>query len=331
MIERLTVANFLCSAVSNPLLAYCLDKFSLLNADAVETSIKEKIAKIKNHYSQFNMEKIFPFSMHLSDQINQVKFIESFLHQPKLWIRIRKDFRDEVWNELNAKNISFEADELDPLSVSLFNTTSLEKTDSYLNGFFEIQDWSSQQTIKFIQPKPNESWWDACAGSGGKSMMMLDAEPTVKILATDNRESILKNLNERFTKVGIKNFKTFQLDLTKEILKSEILNPKSEILADVPCTGSGTWSRTPEWLSMFDENSISQLVSSQRKIIKNLSATMRKGRTLVYITCSVFKNENENNVRWFEANTDLVLRDLNYIEGIDISADSMFVAKFIKQ
>lgn len=333
LIERLTIANFLCSTVSNPLLAYCLEKFSLLKEEDIQHSPEEKISKITNQYQQFKLEKLFPFSSHLSDRIDKKKFIESFLEQPKLWIRIRKGFQQKVFDEFSEKNISFEANENNPLSVSLVNATSLEKTDSFINGYFEIQDWSSQQTIKYIQPQPKQSWWDACAGSGGKSLMMFDTEPTISVFATDSRSSILKNLEERFSKTGMKNFKTMQADLTDTKLQFSNFNFQypSAVLTDVPCTGSGTWARTPEWLTMFNENEIARYVSLQRSIIQNITGGMKMRTPLVYITCSVFKEENEMNVEWIKANAKLSLVQSGYVEGTDKGADTLFAARFVKE
>ncbi len=337
MIERLTIANFLCSAHADPLLAYCLEKFSTLKAEDMDLSLDKKIEQIKNVYSYFNPESIFPFSNHLSDLIDKGKFIQSFYRQPKLWIRIRKDFAENVFEELKTKNISFEEDVNNPLSVSLLNATSLEKTDSFMKGYFEIQDWSSQQTLNFIQPQPKESWWDTCAGSGGKSLMLFDAEPSLKIFATDKRSSMLKNLEERFEKIGLKDFKAMEIDLAFHPMEKPVLNLLSQfshlqnaVLADVPCSGSGTWARTPEWLSMFHENSIDQFVLLQRTIVSTLAKILRSGSPLIYITCSVFKEENEMNVDWIVKNSNLALQNSGYIEGTNHGADTMFVARFIK-
>jgi 16S rRNA (cytosine967-C5)-methyltransferase len=328
MIERLTMANFLCSTHSTPLLIYCLEKFSVLNAEDIQNSFEQKIEIITTVYPYFNSGKIFPFSNHLSDAIDREKFTLSFLHQPKLWIRIRQDFREQVYAEMKEKNILFEPEENNPLSVSLINATSLEKTESYLKGYFEIQDWASQQTLHFIQPKPGEFWLDACAASGGKSLMMLDAEPSLKILATDTRLSILKNFEERFRKAGHQNFETLQVDFTSPVFGFPVPDC---VLADVPCTGSGTWARSPEWLTMFDENSISEFVTLQRKIISNLAGLMKHGSSFVYITCSVFKEENEGNVEWMLKNSELALQKAGYIEGVDKDADTMYAARFIKR
>ncbi|MCX6292221.1 MAG: RsmB/NOP family class I SAM-dependent RNA methyltransferase [Bacteroidetes bacterium] len=331
MAERLTIANFLCAEIPNPLLSYCIEKYSLLKEEDLAGTTEHKIEKIREHYPYFNPGNIFPFKEHLGGLIDREQFVLSMLRQPKLWIRIRKKYLESVFNELNQLNISFHQDEKNPFCVSLENATSLEQTESYRNGYFEIQDWSSQQIIHFIEPGRDETWWDACAGSGGKSLMIADAEPSVKIIASDNRTSILKNFEERFRKAGLKNYKTMLMDLANAPLLSEADHGRISILADVPCTGSGTWARTPESLSGFDERSIERFVTIQRKILLNLATRLQKNASLVYVTCSVFKEENEMNVDWIVSNTSLSLEKSGYFKGYEKGADTMFAAKFISR
>jgi 16S rRNA (cytosine967-C5)-methyltransferase len=339
MIERLTVSNFICSDMPNPLLSYCIEKYSLLKPVDISLLFQEKIHLLKQQDSQFNLEKLFPFAEHLSDQIDREQFVQSFLRQPVLWIRIRKDFYQTVLKEFESNNILFKAEDQHPLSVSLSNATSLEKTESWKNGYFEIQDWSSQQTIQWIQPKPNECWWDACCGSGGKSLMMKDAEPSIKILATDHRTSILENLKERTARSNIAGIFPSLIDLTSTIVTEDLLKLISatgldkfpdSVVADVPCTGSGTWARTPEWLAMFHVKEIDRYVDLQRSIMSNLSRLLKSKTRIVYITCSVFKEENELNIRWLESNCHLQHNQSAYVQGVSRKADSMFVSVFEK-
>jgi len=99
------------------------------------------------------------------------------------------------------------------------------------------------------------------------------------------------------------------------------------IIADVPCSGSGTWARSPELLSSFSEQSLfDKFVPLQRNIIRNLTAALKPQSSLVYITCSVFREENEENIAYFEKNLGLKSISATYLEGSDKGADSMFIA-----
>jgi 16S rRNA (cytosine967-C5)-methyltransferase len=79
------------------------------------------------------------------------------------------------------------------------------------------------------------------------------------------------------------------------------------IIADVPCTGSGTWARTPEWLKAFDLEMIAEYQNTQKSIVTNLPLHLNANGYLLYITCSVFKQENEEVVEFLETNCQMEL------------------------
>ncbi len=169
--------------------------------------------------------------------------------------------------------------------------------------------------------------WDCCAASGGKSIMAKDLDADIQLTVSDVRESILHNLHRRFQKAGIKNYEWLLTDLSAANCR---LPGKSfdMIIADLPCTGSGTWARTPEQLYFFKPDSITYYSDLQKKIIRNVVPALQKGGCLVYITCSVFKKENEEQVNFIQQNFNLQLLRSALLKGYDIKADSMFVAVF---
>ena len=79
-----------------------------------------------------------------------------------------------------------------------------------------MQDHSSQQTAQFFKPQKWEHWWDACAASGGKSLLLHELEPDIKLVVSDIRESILANLDERFEQAGIRKYQKKLVDLTEQ-------------------------------------------------------------------------------------------------------------------
>ena len=203
-----------------------------------------------------------------------------------------------------------------------------------------IQDQNSQRTGEFIKSEilnlipiaigTEISVWDCCAGSGGKSIMMYDTNPDIDLTVSDLRESILANLKKRFEKAGIKNYKRLVADLTSSNFQLSTLNFQF-IMADVPCTGSGTWSRTPEQLYFFDERKIETYSAFQKKIVSNAIPQLQPGGVFIYITCSVFKKENEEVVTFIKENFHLHLIRMEVLKGYDKKADSMFVALFEKE
>jgi len=171
--------------------------------------------------------------------------------------------------------------------------------------------------------------WDCCAASGGKSLMLNDIDPDIELTVSDVRESILANLKKRFEKAGIQNYTSFINDLSQPNFKPQITN-FDLIICDAPCTGSGTWSRTPEQIYFFDEKRIEQYALLQKKIVSTIIPRLKIEGCLLYITCSVFKKENEEVVEFIQSNSELELIKMELLKGYDKKADTMFAALFKK-
>jgi 16S rRNA (cytosine967-C5)-methyltransferase len=150
----------------------------------------------------------------------------------------------------------------------------------------------------------------------------------VRLTVSDIRENILINLKERLSAAGINIYKTFTADLRKP--GNTVPEEFDIILCDAPCTGSGTWSRTPEQLYYFDKKKISEYVLLQQNIISNTITAFIKGGLYFYITCSVFESENEAQVSFIRENFPVQLLHMEYLEGYDVLADTLFVAVFTK-
>ena len=101
------------------------------------------------------------------------------------------------------------------------------------------------------------------------------------------------------------------------------------IICDAPCTGSGTWSRTPEQLYFFEEAIIDQYASLQKKIISNAMPALNPGGYFLYVTCSVFKMENEAIADFIKEKFHLTLVKMGLLKGYDKKADTLFAALFI--
>ncbi len=324
---KLAVASFLCSNSESQSLSILLSEHSSLPINELNSELNKKIEIVKGLFPDFDPLNIFPDKELLSDEVDVNSFCNSFLIQPRVYIRIRKKYTVEVRSELKELEIPF--DETDDQVLSFAPMQKLEHLKSYDNGFFEIQDLNSQKISNFLEPKKNDVWWDACAASGGKSLALIDKEEDIHLLATDVRENILKNYSIRMRKVGFQGFNTQMIDLSK---KSIDPSERFEgILADVPCTGSGTWSRSPENLLKNHRAKVTEIFQPlQRKIVHNVINHLRAGGILIYSTCSVFKAENEENVDYFLKNLPLKLKQKELLKGYEKKSDSLFVASFEK-
>ncbi len=276
------------------------------------------------------VSKIFRFHDELSDEVEPLLLNHSFLTQPDLFIRIRPGKRSIVEAKLLEANISF--NEKSENCFAFANGTKLEQTLN-INNEAVIQDLNSQRVAEMFElinlPK-NAAVWDCCAASGGKAIMACDYLPGISLWVSDIRESILYNLQKRLSEASIKNYKSFVADMTNsEKLKQQLGNQIFDlIVCDAPCSGSGTWGRTPEQLVFFKEKEIDNYSKLQQAIVLNTIPFLKKNGYLLYITCSVFRKENESVVEFILANTNLKPVKQKLLKGYNDRADSMFGALF---
>ncbi len=275
----------------------------------------------------WTMLNVFPWEEELSEGIDHEGFCRSFFVQPDLFIRLRPGKEKVVIKKLSDAGIDLKM--ITDTCLALPNTTRIDEIVE-LDSDAVVQDESSQRTGDFIRPRILNhnsiiKIWDCCAGSGGKSIMAYDINPTIDLTVSDVRESILINLKKRFQKAGIENYKSYAVDLFSDKYQLSTINYQI-IICDAPCTGSGTWSRTPEQLYFFDENEIERFSSLQKKIVSNVIPQLQKGGSFIYITCSVFRKENEDVVEFIKEKFHLELKQMEVLKGYDKKADSMFVA-----
>lgn len=316
--ERLFIALFLCNTEQIPFLEY----FSSELNSQITNSFEEKIQIIIKKYPSFDYLELFPFSSCFSDSVDKEEFIVSHLKQPYVFLRAIRGKEQLLMNWLEMHKLPYENKEF---CFRLSNRIDL-KTEDYL---FEVQDWASQQVGKYYSAGKGEYWWDCCAASGGKSLMLYDIEPSVKLLVSDVRNSILNNLDERFKRAGLQNYTKRIIDLSKEI-SSLHYKTFDGIILDVPCSGSGTWGRTPEMINQFEFYKIEYFHKLQKAIAKNAIQFLKTGKPLIYSTCSVFKGENEDIINYLIDEHKMKLENMELIKGYKQGADTMFVARLIK-
>ncbi len=330
-LTRLTVGFFLVNGMKGELIKELTGQFFKLQPESDALSLTERLNFIKTEFPEFESSQIFKFNSRLSGDLKVEEFSYSMLTAPKVWIRVNKNSRREVVaEECEDLNMKYEFDQVIPNAVSFPANSNLKQLPSFVKGSIKIQDRSSQLAGSQVPAKANEHWWDCCCGAGGKSLQLLDAVPQIKITASDKRDSILQNFKERLSKNERSKVELIQLDLESA---SEIKFQKQAfdgILADVPCSGSGTWGRTPEMLTYFRENQVAVYAAKQQAIIEKVIPYLKTGGYLVYITCSVFEAENEGIVNFLATFKELELIKSALINGISERADTMFCAVFRK-
>jgi len=319
--ERLVFAEYLCNTESE----LVADLNPTLN-NSINQPVQEKMVLL-SHSVGFQQADVFPLLELISAAIDKGPFVNSLFLQPLLFIRVHPGEKNFVADRLIHREVLYE--EIGENCFALPNGTKLSQYRE-LEGKYQVQDLSSQRTAPYFKAKAGEQWWDACAASGGKSLLLLHHYPGIKLLVSDVRPSILRNLDERFEQAKIKGYRRKIIDLTKDTLRVLGNEQFDGIIVDAPCTGSGTWGRTPEMIQPFNKERLDYFVKLQRIIVLQAVKHLKPSSPLIYITCSVYANENEHQLKFFEQE-GLKVEAMELIKGYENRADTMFVARLVKQ
>lgn len=277
--DRLIIGSWLSGRL--PVLFF--SKINTTLSDNAALPFEEKLAFAKEkHDCNFQL----PFS--LTKGLKEEEFIKNLFSQPNVFIRIRQN-KTEIEQALNKAEIKYKK-----ISDTCFSFDANVKLNEILEPKdYVIQDLSSQHTGNYFTPTSSQKWWDCCAASGGKSIMLLDKNSKVELTVSDIRESILKNLHERMQLYGFGNhYVSFVADVSTDV-SNVIKGTFDGIICDVPCTGSGTWARSPEQFYFFTEEKLKEFTVLQHGIVSNAVEYLKPGGRLFYITCSVIEDENE--------------------------------------
>lgn len=322
--DKLLASLFLCSNEDDPLLQHFHPDWNV----TVNHSLEQKIAFLQEKQVPVNVDDIFPLTDHLSPSLSHSQIFKlSHCHQPQLFVRMRPGKEETVHKTLLQNNIHFTEE------GSCITLTNGEDVTGLLVADKEIvvQDYSSQQTGMVIAAALEKagkaaSVWDCCAASGGKSMLAFDLDPSLDLTVSDIRTSILDNLEDRFKRAGIRQYRAFETDLTVPMRPGKKYDI---VMADVPCSGSGTWGRTPADMQFFTDAKLRRFVELQQRILTNILSSLKPGGQLLYFTCSVYAEENEQQVQYILDNSFLELADMRLLEGYQKGADTLFSARFI--
>lgn len=286
--------------------------------------------EMENLESNSNYNPYQSLEQHLSQNITTDILTPWFIKEPLVWLSNGNITLKGLQGQLIKAGITIEQTHGNAIAVS----GQVNLNPWVDNGNAYIQDISSQTAMDWTtQPMAaychaNSDVWDCCSGAGGKSISLLKQYPTTKLTCSDVRSNILENLKQRFQLLGLKQPNVFIAPLNgyNDSHNSKDSNQTyNVILADVPCSGSGTWRRNPENLHYFDPQTIEQFADRQLNIIQNVLPSLAVGGYLVYLTCSIFAAENENNIKQIlQSNKNLQLVSEEFCGGIDLQGDFIY-------
>ena len=244
------------------------------------------------------LERFGPeFTESLLDSNNQI---------PEFSLRVNtlKITKDKLIEYFCETGVEAEAGKHITEAVVIRNPSSIAKLDAFKNGWFQVQDESSMLVARVLDPKPGELIMDVCSAPGGKSTHIAQLmEDRGTVISRDIHEHKIKLIEDSVKRLGINSIKTEMYDATD--LDENFIEKADRVLVDAPCTGLGIIRRKPDikWgRNLEDKREITVL---QAKILKQSSQYVKPGGILVYSTCTIEPEENEEMVsRFIEENRD---------------------------
>lgn len=219
--------------------------------------------------------------------------LDVLLSRAPLWIRLQTSDEDSVFREFGRLGWAWRRSPLLPGAVALPLDAGVQKTDSYRLGRIEIQDAGSQLVLESVGVAPGGHWLDACAGAGGKTLQLASLLGAGgRVTARDVRSGPLAELSARAARAGLEG-------RIQTRIEDEPPGGYDGVLVDAPCSGSGTWRRSPHLKWLTTEASVQGAAALQLGLLRANLARVKPGGLLVYATCSLCRTENESVVDAF--------------------------------
>ncbi len=224
-------------------------------------------------------------------------WLRSLQRAPKLWLRAKRGTADAVAEKLRLAGTL--APQGFPDALLFDGEEDLFKTPEFHAGEFEIQDIASQIVGLLCDPKPGETWWDTCAGEGGKTLHLSDLMQNKGLIwASDRAEWRLTKLKRRTGRAKVFNYRSAFWDGGAKLPTKTKFDG---VLVDAPCSGVGTWQRNPQARWTTTPNDVSELAAIQKNLLANVAPSVKPGGKLIFSVCTLTRAETTEVVEHFNA------------------------------
>jgi 16S rRNA (cytosine967-C5)-methyltransferase len=231
------------------------------------------------------LERVAPQWLHSELEITPA-WARAIQAEPKLWLRAKPGQGQDLVHKLGAAKLE---KTLLQDAVHYKGEEDLFKRDEFHAGEFEIQDIASQAVGWLCTPQPGETWWDACAGEGGKTLHLSALMRNKGLIwSSDRLEWRLKNLKRRAARAQVFNFRAAPWDGGAKLPTKTKFDG---VLVDAPCSGVGTWQRNPHarWTTTLQD--VKELAAIQKQLLAQVAASVKPGGKLVYSACTLTRSE----------------------------------------
>jgi 16S rRNA (cytosine967-C5)-methyltransferase len=216
-----------------------------------------------------------------------------------------KTTRDAVIAKLDAEKLKVAPTRLSPLGIRVAGRTTLGNHLGFKDGLFEVQDEGSQLCAALVDAKPGMSVMDLCAGAGGKTLALAaQMHNKGRLIAADLSVARLERSKLRLRRAGVHNATLRVLEEHDKWLKRQTSasgGSFDRVLVDAPCTGAGAWRRNPDARWRLKPENLANLIATQDSVLEQGAQLTRAGGRLIYVTCSLLPDENEDRIAAFLA------------------------------
>jgi len=265
--------------------------------------------KIKGRFDELSNERKFRESV--PDWIDEIgakelgdkvwtEELAALNKQAEVILRVNtlKTNKKDLQLKLQSEDIETEFLPNHPSALKLVERSNVFITEAFKDGWFEVQDASSQLVADYLDVKPGMKVVDTCAGAGGKTLHLACLmENKGQLIAMDIYESKLKKLKVRARRNGAHNIELKVIESTKPIKK--LYGKADRVLIDAPCSGLGVLRRNPDSKWKLEPEFIDRIKETQQSILQQYSKMLKSGGKIVYATCSVLPSENQKQVETF--------------------------------
>ncbi|MCM1324680.1 MAG: RsmB/NOP family class I SAM-dependent RNA methyltransferase [Acetobacter sp.] len=262
-------------------------------APALLTKDEKEQLKRAASYDNWSEKAVYECPLWLLEKFNNRRLLEALNTTAAVDVRANLTSREKARDRLKKEGLFFSPTPFSPIGLRSEDRINLNNCMTYQDGEIEVMDEASQLISLLCRVKPHHKVIDYCAGAGGKSLAigaLMNNDGVV--WAHDISQERLSRIKKRAERLDIINIKTI-----KDVIDTDY----TRFIIDAPCSGSGTWRRSPDAKYRLTPERLASICQTQAEILEFGAAHTKIGGRLIYITCSVFAEENERQIETFLA------------------------------
>ena len=255
------------------------------------------LSKEEKEWLKRRNEEVYPAAVEaecpdwLFDKVKDIHLLKALNEPASADLRLNKGSRARVIEQLQGEGLYFVPTPYSPIGIRSAERVNLNNCVAYKEGVIEVQDEASQLAAILADVRPEHKIIDYCCGAGGKSLTMAFLmNRQGKIQIHDINRSRLEAVKERAVRLDVKN-----LEIIEEVGDRDY----DRFVVDAPCSGTGTWRRSPDAKYRLTPETSKELNKTQAELLEKAFNHIRRGGRVVYITCSILRDENEDIIEAF--------------------------------